>query len=113
MTPKETRKEMEKLKKSGKVYKELGGKEKGREIHHNIVAVSEGGTNETWNLSYLFSWIHTMYHHLRSRNEIDRVVFKGKKPNLQRQCDDIADGCIRKTQQNLFIEDVRNDLKAR
>lgn len=113
MTPKETRKDMDKLKKSGVVYDWLGGKDKDRQIHHNVLGVAEGGTNEKWNLSYLFSWIHTMYHHLRQRGETDKIVFRGKKPSLQTQIDDVADGCIKKTEQNLFMQDVENDLRSR
>jgi len=113
MTPKQIRQEMNKLKKTGNVYQDLGGKDDRKEIHHNRIPVAEGGPNEKWNLCYLFEPIHTMYHHLRQRNEIDKIVFRGTNPSLQKQCDDIADGCIQKVKKDLFMQDVRNDMMSR
>lgn len=90
----------------------FGGKEKGRHLHHKKQR-SNGGDNRIENLGYIFGWIHTMYHHEKQRGECDRVWFRGRKPGLQKQIDDISDGLIANTRRKLFQKEVINDLKNR
>ena len=99
-------------KRKGFYEENFGGKDENREIHH-IKPVSEGGGNQKWNLSYLFSWIHTLYHHLLLRNEIDYVKFPSGKPSMQKQIDLVSDACIKKEQEKLFAEQVKLELKSR
>ena len=111
MTKSKKRKEFERIKRRKGFYTTFGGKDKRKQIHHKRM-LSRGGNNSRRNLVYLFSWLHTLYHHLLSRGEIDQVRFRGQNPSLEKQCDDLADGCIAKIRQNMYIEDVRKHFKS-
>ena len=104
------RKEFDKKKRRKSFYKQFRGKDKRKQVHHKR-HLATSGDNSNSNLVYLFAWLHTLYHALFNRGETDQVPFRGKNPSLEIQCDDVADGCIKKINEELDKQFIIKTMK--
>ncbi len=107
------RKEFERMKRKGDIYRYLGGKKPNHNLHHKK-QLSKGGGNNFSNIVQILTFAHVLLHKYDRRKELAKLKWHGaKSPSIEKTYDVIADGLIEKIKENQNIQDVINEMKNR